>query len=161
MFLSGYVFAFVIGVAVGFLFAANMILNGLDQSTWADGHKPLHLLAHRPYGLKGAAWFDRFTIASILAIFLLRRSVLSNSYWRNYVYSLRYQPLRTLRKSAEANVVPGKSFPLSTLKMFSNVFGKLTTDCQQTSRNRVVVSTSLVVMCSRCPSVGFLKPCQG
>ena len=33
MFLSGYIFTFVIGVAVGFLFAANMILNGLDQST--------------------------------------------------------------------------------------------------------------------------------
>jgi hypothetical protein len=33
MFLSGYIFAFVIGVAVGFLFAANMILNGLDQLT--------------------------------------------------------------------------------------------------------------------------------
>jgi hypothetical protein len=32
MFLSGYIFAFVIGVGVGFLFAANMILNGLDQS---------------------------------------------------------------------------------------------------------------------------------
>jgi len=33
MFLSGYVVAFVIGVVVGFLFAANMILSGLDQST--------------------------------------------------------------------------------------------------------------------------------
>jgi hypothetical protein len=33
MFLSGYIFAFVIGLAVGFLFAANMILNGLDQLT--------------------------------------------------------------------------------------------------------------------------------
>ena len=31
--LSGYIFAFVIGVIVGFLFAANMILKGLDQST--------------------------------------------------------------------------------------------------------------------------------
>jgi len=33
MFLSGYLVAFVIGVIVGFLFAAKMILNGLDQST--------------------------------------------------------------------------------------------------------------------------------
>ena len=33
MFLSGYIFALVIGLAVGFLFAANMILNGLDQLT--------------------------------------------------------------------------------------------------------------------------------
>jgi len=33
MFLSGYIFTFVIGVAVGFLFAANMIHSGLDQST--------------------------------------------------------------------------------------------------------------------------------
>jgi tetrahydromethanopterin S-methyltransferase subunit F len=36
MFLSGYIFTFVIGVAVGFLFAANMIHSGLDQSTLAD-----------------------------------------------------------------------------------------------------------------------------
>ena len=38
-----------------------------------------------------------------------------------------------------------KSFPLITLKILSNVFGKLTTDCQQISRTRVVVSTSLVL----------------
>ena len=33
MFFSGYIFAFVIGVGVGFLFAANMILKNLDEST--------------------------------------------------------------------------------------------------------------------------------
>jgi hypothetical protein len=36
MFLSGYMIAFIIGVGFGFLFAANMILTGLDQSTGAD-----------------------------------------------------------------------------------------------------------------------------
>jgi hypothetical protein len=36
MFFSGYMIAFFNGVGLGFLFAANMILNGLDQSTGAD-----------------------------------------------------------------------------------------------------------------------------
>jgi tetrahydromethanopterin S-methyltransferase subunit F len=33
MFFSGYIFAFIVGVAVGFLFAGNMILKNLDEST--------------------------------------------------------------------------------------------------------------------------------
>jgi hypothetical protein len=36
MFELTHIFAFAIGAGVGFLFAANMILNGLDQSTEAD-----------------------------------------------------------------------------------------------------------------------------
>jgi len=87
--------------------------------------------------LKGAAWLESFTNASIPAISLLSRSAHSNSYWRNYFYSLRYQSLRTLRESVKVNVAPVKSFPLTTLKMFSNLFGKLTTDYQQMSRSRV------------------------
>ena len=48
MFLSGYVLAFVIGVAVGFVFS-NIILfgNRLDQTPWTDGQEQgysLHLL---------------------------------------------------------------------------------------------------------------------
>jgi len=37
MYLLGYVIAFVIGAAVGFFFAANMILSDLEQSVFDDG----------------------------------------------------------------------------------------------------------------------------
>jgi hypothetical protein len=36
MFLSGYMIAFIIGAGFGFLFAANVILRDLDESTGAD-----------------------------------------------------------------------------------------------------------------------------
>jgi hypothetical protein len=44
--------------------------------------------------------------------------------------------LRTLRKSAEANVAPVKSFPLITPKMFSKVFGNLNIDCQHIGKTQ-------------------------
>jgi hypothetical protein len=50
-----------------------------------------------------------------------------------------------LREFVKVNVAPGKSFPLVELRRFSNLFGKLTTDYQQITRTRVVVSISLVV----------------
>jgi len=52
-----------------------------------------------------------------------------------------------LRESVKVNVAPVTYFPLTTLRRFSNLFGKLTTDYQQISRARVVVSFFLVVRC--------------